>query len=162
VNSSRVLSLGAAAIAIMITVPLKLGDFRVLQQRLRYDLQQESAALLVREGFAIEIGTRFGFFVINAREKDCRMQIRETAIEGFNTDLIKADAPKDAQLVFEYRGKLSTDHPTLRATISELWTRLQWRLGLNSSWSPVISIAAVGPCAIETLPWKELASIRVN
>ena len=61
-----------------------------------------------------------------------------------------------------YRGKLWTNHPTFRATISELWMRLQRRLGFNSSWSPVISIAAVGPCAIETLPWDELATIRAN
>ena len=161
-NSSRVLSLVALAIAIIITVPLKLHDFAADQQRLRYNLQQASVALLAREGFEIEIGTRFGFFVINAQEKDCRLQIRETATEGFNADLMKADAPKDAQLVFAYRGKLWTNHPTFRATISELWMRLQRRLGFNSSWSPVISIAAVGPCAIETLPWDELATIRAN
>jgi hypothetical protein len=162
VNSSRVLSFLALAIAIMVTVPLKLNDFTADQQRLRHNLQQATAALLAREGYEIEIGTRFGFFVIKAQKKDCRLQIRETATEGFNADLIKADVPKDARLVFAYRGKLWTNHPTFRATISELWMRLQWRLGFNSSWSPVISITALGPCAIETLPWDELATIQAN
>jgi hypothetical protein len=143
-------------------VPLKLSDFPAVQQRISHNLEQASAALLTREGFEIEIGNRFGFFVINAQENNCRLQVREAAARGFNADAIKADAPKGAQFVFEYRGKLWLSQPTFRATVSETWNRLKWQLGVDSSWSPVISIAAVGPCAIETLPWDGLASIRAN
>jgi hypothetical protein len=162
VNSSRVLSLGALGIALLITVPLKLSDFSAVQQRLSHNLEQATAALLTREGFEVEIGNRFGFFVINAQGNNCRLQIREAASEGFNAEAIKADTPKDAQSVFEYRGKLWMSQPTFRATISKIWNRVKWQLGADSLWSPVISIAAVGPCAIETLPWDELASIRAR
>jgi hypothetical protein len=162
VNFSRLLSLTALGIAIVITVPLKLSDFKAVQQRLSHNLAQASVALLARRGFQTEIGDRFGFFVINAQENDCRLQIREAASEGFNVDAIRADTPKETQLVFEYDGKLWMSHPTFRAAISKAWNRLKWQLGVDGSWRPVISIAAVGPCAIETLPWDELATIRAN
>jgi hypothetical protein len=162
VNSSRVLSLGALAIALAVTVPLKLSDLTAFKEPLKLNLQQASAALLTREGFEIKIGNSFGFSVIDAQQNNCRLQIRQTVAAGFNVDAINANAPKDAQLAFEYRGKLWKNHPTFRATTSEIWSRLKWQLGVDNSWSPVISIATVGPCAIETLPWDELASIRVN
>jgi hypothetical protein len=90
------------------------------------------------------------------------LQIRDAAARGYNVDEIKTEAPKGSQLVFAYRGTLWTSHPTLHATISELWNRLKWQLGVDNSWSPVISIAAVGPCAIETLQLERLASIRAD
>jgi hypothetical protein len=162
VNFSRLLSLTALGIAIVITVPLKLSDFAAVEQRLSHNLEQASTAFLAREGFETENGKRFGFFLINAQDNNCQLQLREAASEGFNADAIRADTPKDTQLVFEYRGKLWISHPTFRAAVSKAWNRLKWRLGVDSSWSPVISIAAVGRCAIETLPWDELATIRAN
>jgi hypothetical protein len=159
VNFSRILSFGALVIALAITLPLKLT---VVPQRLSDNFEQAIAALLTSKGFEIKIGSRFGLFVINAVQNNCRLEIREVFAQGYNVDAIEADVPKDAQFVFEYGGKLWKTLPTLRATISGLWSRLKWQLGVNSLWSPVISIAAVGPCAIETLPWDEVASIRAK
>lgn len=165
-NSSRLLSLGAIGVALVITVPPKLSDslsdLPAVQQRLAHNLEQETTALLAREGFAIEVAHRFEYFEINAQKNDCGLHIREAAAEGYNVEDIKTEVTKDAQLVFEYRGKLWISFPTFHATISKFWNRVKWRLGADSSWSPVISIAAVGRCEIETLPWDELASIRAN
>ena len=161
-NSSRLLSIAAVGIAIVVTVPFKLNNFTAVQQTLSANLEQASAALLAREGYKIEIDDRFGFFVINGQQNQCQLQIREAAPEGFNTEAIKAHAPKDAELSFEYRGKLWTSPPTYRATLSKSWNRLKWALGVDNSWSPVIAVAAVGSCAIDTLPWDELASIHAN
>jgi len=157
-----VLSFGILGTAILITVPPKLSDFAVVQQRLSHNLEQAIAALVTREGFEVEIGNRFGSFVINAQKNNCRLQIREAAAEGINADAIKANAVNEAQSIFEYRGKLWINQPTFRATISKIWNRVKWQLGVDSLWSPVISIAAVGPCAMETMPWDELASIRAK
>ena len=162
-NSSRMLSLGALGIALVITVPPKLRDFSVVQQTLRDNLEKASANLLARDGFKLEIKEPlWRSFLINARRNDCQLQIRELATEGFDADAIKAEAPKDAQLVFEYRGKLWMNDPTFRATTSEFWNRLKWRFGVDSSWSPVISITAIGSCAIESMSWDELARIHAN
>jgi len=37
-----------------------------------------------------------------------------------------------------------------------------WRFGMDSSWSPVISITAAGRCAIELMSWDKLARIQAN
>jgi hypothetical protein len=161
-NSSRVLSLGAVGLALLITVPPKLRDPSVVQQKLSHNLEQASAGLLAREGFETTLGNRYGFFLVTAQKNDCHVQIQGTPAEGFDFDAKMATAPKDSQLVFEYRGKLWTHEPTLRATITEFLNRLKWRFDLDNSWSPVISILASGPCAIEKLPWEELASIEAN
>jgi hypothetical protein len=159
VNFSRILSFGALGIALVITLPLKLT---FVPQKLSSNFEEAIVALLTHEGFKIKIGNRFGLFVISAMHNNCRLEIREAFAQGYNTDAVEADSPKDAQFVFEYNGKLWTKLPTFRATISGLWSRFKWQLGMDTWWSPVASIAAVGPCAIETLPWHELASIRAN
>jgi hypothetical protein len=156
------LSMGVLGIALAVTVPWKLSDLTAFKEPLSHNLQQASAAFLTRYGFEVKIGNSFGSPVVDAQRNNCRLQIRQTVAAGFNVDAIKELAPKDAQLVFEYRGKLWKNHPTVHATISEIWSRLKWQLGLDNMWLPVISIATVGACSIETLPWDELASIRVN
>jgi len=160
--SSRTLSLGVVGLALLITVPPKLRDFSVVQKQLSHNLEQASTDFLAREGFETETGTRFGFFVVTAQKNDCHLQIQGTAAEGFDADAKRASAPKNAQLVFEYRGKLWMREPTFRATVSEFVNRLKWRFDVGNSWSPMISVLATGPCAIETLPWGELASIQAN
>jgi hypothetical protein len=162
VNFSRVLSLGALALVLTVTTVPKLREFTAAPRKLSENLEQASAAVLVREGFKVNIGYRFGAFVIDAQANECRLQIREAAAEGFNAEVIKENVPKDAHLVFVFRGKLWMSHPTLRATISEIWDRVKWKLGVASSWSPVISVAAIGSCPLETLPWSNLASIQAN
>ena len=161
-NSSRLFSLGALGLALVITVPPKLRDFSVIQQTVRDNLERASVSMLARDGFAIEIKKPSWSFIINARRSDCQLQIRELAPEGFDADAIKVGAPEDSQFVFEYRGKLLMSDPAFRATIAEFWNRLKWRFGVDSSWSPVISIAAVGACAIKSMPWGEIASIQAN
>ena len=161
-NFSRLLSLLGLGLAILITVPLKLSDFEAIQTRISNNLERATAAFLSHEGFEVEVDSRIDAFVINARANDCHLQIREARTEGFNTDAIKATAPTGAQFVFEYRGKLWMSQPKFTATMLKFWNRVKWQLGLDSIWSPVISIAAVGPCALETLGWNELANIRAN
>ena len=156
---SRILSIIVLGIALLITLPLKLT---FVPQKLSNNFEQAIVSLLTEAGFETKIGNRFGFFVINATHNNCRLEIRETVAQGYNADAIEADLPNDAQFVFEYNGKLWAKLPTLRATISGLWSRFEWQLGMDTWWSPMISIAAVGPCSIETLPWDEVASIRAR
>lgn len=156
------LSLAALGVAILVTVPLKLSNIGSVQQTLSHNLEQTSASMLVQQGFSIESGNRYGVFFINARHDDCRLQVTEAVAKGFNIEAIKATTPQDAQLVFEYHGRLWEAHPTFRATISEIWSRLKWQLGMGGSWSPVVSIAAIGHCSIKSLPWGELATIQAD
>jgi hypothetical protein len=161
-NSSRVLSLTALGIALLLTVPPKLSDYETLELTRDRALEEASTNLLARQGFEFKIKNHSGYFEINAQQDDCRLQIRDAAAQGYNVDEITTEVPKGSQLIFAYRGRLWTSHPTLRATISELWSRLKWQLALDNLWFPVISIAAVGHCATETLQLDRLATIRAN
>ena len=160
-NSSRALSLAAVSLALLVTVPLKLTDAGAAQQSLSQNLEQAIATMLAEEGFELKIGAHFGF-VVDAQQNNCRLQLREAVAAGYNADAITKDSPKSAQLAFEYGGKLWNSHPTLRATISAIWSRLKWQLRIDNSWSPVVSIAATGRCTIEKLPWQRIANVRSN
>lgn len=156
-NFSRTLSFAAIGAALLITVPAKLGDYNVVADRVSDDLERSLVSFLNREGFRTEIGHRFGAFEINAYRGGCRLQIKEAAAQGYNTDEIAAKLPKDAALVFAYRGKLWISHPTFRATVAQIWNRLRWRFGIDDAWSPVVAIASVGACPVDALPWRDIA-----
>lgn len=161
-NSSRVLSLAiVVGLALLVTVPLKLADFGAAKRTMSRNLQQAIVAMLASEGFDIKSGDIFGSFVVDAQHDNCHLQLREAPTYGDNVDAIKM-ASKDARLAFEYRGELWDSHPTLRATIWEIWNRFEWYLKIDNSWSPVVSVAAKGACEIGALSWPRIAIIRAD
>ena len=158
-NSSRVLSLLiVVGLALLVTVPLKLAEITAAERSLNRHLQQEIEAMLASKGFDIKSTDKFDGVVVDAQRDDCHLQLRKVPVQGYNVDALKRDS-KDAQLAFAYRGELSEDHPSLRATIAEISSRLKWRLKMDNSWSPVVSITAKGACAIAALPWARIATI---
>lgn len=161
-NSSRVLSLIiVVGLALLVTVPPKLADFTTGQQSLDRHLQQAIVAMLASKGFDIKSSDNVEGVVVDAQQDDCHLQLRKVPAQGFNVDALKRDS-KGAQLAFAYRGELSERHPTLRATISQIWSRLRWHLKIDNSWSPVVSVTAKGACAIATLPWARIATISTE
>jgi len=155
----RVLSLLiVVGLALLITVPLKLIDFTAAEQELNSHLQRAIVAVLSGEGFDIKSVDGFG---VKAQRADCHLELRKVPAQGYNVDALKR-ASKDARLAFEYRGQLSEQHPTLRATMSEIRSRLEWHLKIDNSWSPVLSVIAKGPCDITALPWSKIATIRME
>jgi hypothetical protein len=162
VNSSRVFSLVVVVgLALLVTVPLKLADFGAARPLLSRSLHQAIVAMLTNEGFSVKNGDIFGYFVVDAQHDNCHLQLREAPAYGNNVDAIKM-ASKDARLEFAYRGELSDSHPTLRATVLEIWNRFKWYLKIDNSWSPVVSVAAKGACGIAALPWQRIATIRLD
>ena len=161
-NSLRVLSLLiVVGLALIVTVPLKLANFQAAEQSLNRHLQQAIVSMLASEGFDIKSTDTSGSFVVDAQRGDCHLQLRKVPAQGYNVDALKRDS-KDAQLSFEYRGQIWKDHPTLRATLSELWSRFKWHLKIDNSWSPVVSVIARGTCDIAALPWAQIATIRAE
>ena len=146
-NFSRLLSLTVVAAALLVTVPLKLADVAGAKQSLSRNLQQAIVAMLASEGYEIKIGDIFGSFVVNAQHENCRLQLREAAAQGYNADAIES-ASKGAQLAFAYRGELWQQHPTLRATIAEIWNRFKWHLRIDILVAGGFSCRR-GPCTIK-------------
>ena len=112
-NFSRIISLGVVGIAILITVPLKVSNFGVVQKKLSDSLEQATIAILVREGFKVMTGNRYGSFLITAQQSDCQLQIQEGAAEGIDVDAIGVNGNRDAKIAFEYNGKLSIKSPDI-------------------------------------------------
>jgi hypothetical protein len=162
-NSSRPLSFSVICLVAFLTVPPKLKNESSIRLKLSHNLQETIINLLARAEFETNIGDRLGFFVIDAQRNNCRLQIDHADAGGYNVAEIQSDAPRDARVVFEYRGELWKNHPTFRASISQSWSMLKWSLGLDDVWFPVISISALGPCSIETLlPWDKLAAVQAS
>jgi hypothetical protein len=148
-------------LALLVTVPPKLADFTAAQQSLNRHLQQAIVAKLASKGFDIKSSDNVGGVVVDAQQGNCHLQLRKVPAQGFNVDALKRDS-KDAQLAFAYRGELSERHPTLRATISEIWSRLRWHLKIDDSWSPVVAVTAKGACGIAALPWARIATTSTD
>ena len=161
-NSLRVLSLLiVVGLALIVTVPLKVADFAAVEQSLSRHLQEAIVAMLTNEGFDIKSANVVGSVFVDAQHNDCHLQLRKVPAQGYTVDAIKA-ASKEARLAFAYHGVLWESHPTLRATISDIWSRFKWHLKIDDSWSPVVSVASKGACPIDALPWQRIAEIRTN
>ena len=163
VNSSRALSLLiVVSLALTITVPLKVADFAAAEQSANRHLQRAIIAMLAGEGFDVKSADIYSNVVaVDAQRDGCRLQLKNAPIQSYDVDALE-NASKDASLAFEYRGELWKSHPTLRAAVSEIWSRLKWRLKIDNSWSPVVSVVAQGVCDIAALPWPKIATIRVE
>ena len=158
-NSSRVLSLLAVVgLALIVTVPLKVVDFATAEQSLSFRLQQAILAMLGDEGFDIK---SVNGVVIGAQHYDCHLQLRKVQAQGYSVDAIKM-ASGDARLAFAYNGVLWESHPTVRATISEIWSRFKWHLKIDDSWLPVVSVSSKGSCTIDAMPWQRIAKVHTN
>ena len=163
VNSSRALSLLiVVSLALTITVPLKVADFAAAEQSANRHLQHAIIAMLAGEGFDVKSADIYSNVVaVDAQRDGCRLQLKNAPIQSYDVDALE-NASKDASLAFEYRGELWKSHPTLRAAVSEIWSRLKWRLKIDNSWSPVVSVVAQGVCDIAALPWPKIATIRME
>jgi hypothetical protein len=122
-------------------------------------LQNAVVGMLSRQGFATQASEHNGI-VVDGKRQDCHIQIRETYSAGYNLEANALNAPKGARLVYAYRGELLQQYPTLRVSISTSWHSLMWRLGMDAAWSPAVTVAAVGECQLESLPWVELAELH--
>ena len=162
-NSSRVLSLViVVGLALLVTVPLKLADFAAAEQSLSRHLQQAIVAMLASKGFDIKSSDNVEGVVVDAQHDDCHLQLREVPAQGYQCGCIKDGIQKTPSWHSRIAESSRESHPTLRATISEIWSRFKWHLKIDNSWSPVVSVTAKGACAIAALPWARIATIRTE
>jgi hypothetical protein len=161
VNSSRALKIAALAAAIAATVAVKAVTANRVDPATIDNLRGAVVKLLSRERFETQVSNRFGF-VVDAQRDRCRLQVRQTFFEGFNLDANSLNAPKGARILFAYRGELLREYPALRISTARNWHRIMWRLGVDDGWVPPVTIAAIGDCALENLPWGELAGLHAS
>jgi len=144
------------ALAIALTVSLKVM-VRDTNQNAHLAVLDSVVAFLTRHQFQSH-GTPDGSRIY-ASSGNCRLAMRQVDPQGYNLDAIKTIDAKEGQLFFVFKGLVYTDQPLASTILSHYWFRLQQKLGLHPSWNPVLAVVSSDSCAMDALPWKELAQL---
>lgn len=155
---SRTAKLGLA-VALALTVPLKFMLPSTARPGRDHDLSAPVSAFLTRHGFQSRVEQRPAGLFIHATAGGCRMLIREATPQGWNRDSIDAVGRQVGRIAYVFDGATYDEQPVVQTTLSFYWTRLRAQMGLNPARHPVLAVAASEPCAIEALPWREVAEI---
>jgi len=99
--------------------------------------------------------------LISATSGDCRLLIRGMDSRGYNLDAINVMHAQKGRLSFVFKGKVYLERPIniTETTLSHYWTRLKQKLGIVAVSHPVLAVSASGSCALEALPWNEIAEL---
>jgi len=153
----RALKLGVVAAVFAATIALKSTGPKEAPRPTGIDLDQTIENWLARQGFAVSPGA-FGHGSLG-RKNDCQVHVENVELDGENLQAMRIREPDNAREFFVYRGRILSDYPSLRVDVGEIWRRISLRLGFSASRVPCLVIWATGPCAVEALPWMELAEI---
>jgi hypothetical protein len=96
---------------------------------------------------------------IYAGSGDCHLAIARVIPQGYNLDAIKTVFAREGRLSFVFEGRVYGEWPPTTTTLSHYWTRLQQQLGLNAGKKPILAVASSESCAVDALPWKEIAEL---
>lgn len=115
------------------------------------EFQNALAADLQRAGFAtraMRIGT---LRAIEARRADCSLSIGAEIFHGVKLGAFAAFQPDGRKVRIYYHG-WQQDYPRLRALLSQYVNRYLSAFGIDSSFAPVILLAAEPRCDLRTIP----------
>lgn len=154
-KSSTQFKVAALVLILAVTISIKVAWLRA-DRPSDEKLQTAIVALLSRAGFSVERKTLLAGFEIIGRSGDCRLTVRDTFPQGYNLETIVAWTPKDAQLLYAFRGELYPEAPISRATAAHVWARVLRQFGLSSTWSPMVAVASTPTCTPSAIPWGEL------
>jgi hypothetical protein len=114
-------------------------------------------SFLLEHGFESQLETRVDQILIHASSGKCRMLISEAAPQGWNRSSIELLAKPVGRLSYVFDGAVHEYEPFLAPMIDHYWTRARIKMGFSPSRHPVLAVAASDECAINALPWSELA-----
>lgn len=155
------------SVFLLLTLPLTLS-FRVLAGRPPQSIAPELfertvSEFLSRNAYDVTVRHQSKRPLIRAVAKDCRIAVLQVVPEGWSDDALrvpgKGFTDRDG-IVFVYRGHVLREQPTAASTIRDIWTRFRQRLGIGTSWTPILAVRSSPACSIEALPWGEIAEIR--
>jgi hypothetical protein len=147
------------AAALAATVPLKLM-YRPGAENKRPNPTPSIVAFLARHGYQPQVENGPGGDNIYGTADGCRVLIRRVVDDGSNLDVLVLRARAVGSLVFVFNGVVSTAPPLTAWLIRHYVTRLGELMGLQSGEFPMLAVAAPQECAVDTLPWRELAEIK--
>jgi hypothetical protein len=100
--------------------------------------------------------------VIRATTDGCRIFVVEVAPDGGDGQFARRFATSTDDIFVVFRGRVYPNPPTLVAVVSERWSRLLRKMGMEHYQTSVIAVVASTTCNAERLPWNELSDALVS
>jgi len=122
------------------------------------DREASVAAFLENEGFVV--GAHLPNTdppMLPAKSADCSLRIVEVSPSGWHRDVLAQLALPGEQVLFVYRGNTFPSQPIWQTFLDHNWRRLLAYAGLRPPERPVFGILASPTCALQELPWAQLA-----
>lgn len=121
------------------------------------DLGAAITRFLNKAGFEPHVETRYGRVFIYADNGNCRMLISETTPQGWDKSSNEMWAKAVGRLSYIFAGAVHADEPFIAPMLDRWWMWVRLKMGLSANRHPLLAVAASEDCAINALPWWELA-----
>jgi hypothetical protein len=117
-------------------------------------------AFLEHQGFAVgEPLPNNDPVMLPAASANCNLRIAEVSPIGWHRDILARLALPGEQVAFVFDGNVFSIQPVWKTFIDHSWRRLLGYVGLHPPERPVFGIIASPGCAVQELPWGELAGL---
>jgi hypothetical protein len=146
------------AAALVLTLALKL--FLYPRQTAVADnavLGEAVVPFLLEHGFESHLEKSSDGVLVHATAGQCRMLISEATPQGWDRHQNELLAKPVGRLSYIFDGALRPNEPFLAPMLDRWWMRVRIKLGLSPNYHPVFAVAASEDCAVDTLPWWQLA-----
>jgi len=117
-------------------------------------------AFLEQQGFAIgEPLPNTEPAMLPAAKAGCKLTVAEVSPFGWHRDVLTRLARPDEQVAFVFNGTVYSAQPVWKTFFAQNWRRLLTYAGLHPPEQPVLGIIASPGCALNELPWSDVASL---
>ena len=125
------------------------------------DLQSHVVGFLEAQRFRVveTDESQNGMAVLRANNEECRLIIIKASSLGWNRDMIQQVVGDGDEVFTVFDGKVYSDQPGLRSSISFQLSKALRQLGLTRHTTYVLSVIAGAVCHARSLPWEKLSAI---
>jgi hypothetical protein len=116
----------------------------------------ELISFLNRSHFVVTKEAVDGIPIIQAAAGSCRLQIANLHPDGSNRDVIRGLFGATDRFFVVFRGRVYAEQPIFWTSISAIWSKRLYELGLIKRISAVIAVATNTSCDAERVPWRDL------
>ena len=145
---------------VVISVSLKVVAASSLPPPPAREASEAVSAVLARQGFTVGANAAdIDLLTVFAHARHCDLRLAVVSPHGWHRNLVRRLVAPDEKIVFVFDGKTYDDQPVWRTWASFYEARVRQYLGLDAATKPVLAVLATPSCAIESLPWSEVATV---
>jgi hypothetical protein len=146
-------------LALALTLAVKIGFLpSVAPAETPAEGKAPVVAFLEHQGFSVgEPLPNNDPVMLPAAKANCNLRVAEVSPVGWHRDILARLALPGDQIAFVFDGNVFAAQPVWKTFIAHNWRRLLTYAGLHASEQPILGIIASPGCALQELPWGELA-----